>query len=172
MPTCCRYTPYFLSRADPSPASNWRGAISSTGIAVRQSTSTVGRGKPCSIAIAKPPMQWSAAGQSRVLSISRKNECQASGGRSCGIGQELGVQIRQQIPVAGFDRARPPKPATLCIRKGCLAQSVLSEAATLDELAFNIREAIGLHLEGEVLSDLGFSSDPTILATMELEAVA
>jgi len=42
----------------------------------------------------------------------------------------------------------------------------------LDELAFNIREAIGLHLEGEVLSDLGFSSDPTILATMELEAVA
>ena len=30
----------------------------------------------------------------------------------------------------------------------------------------------GLHLEGEDLAELGFCSDPTILATMELEAVA
>jgi predicted RNase H-like HicB family nuclease len=42
----------------------------------------------------------------------------------------------------------------------------------LDELATNIREAIGLHLEGENLAELGFADDPTILATMELEAVA
>jgi predicted RNase H-like HicB family nuclease len=49
---------------------------------------------------------------------------------------------------------------------------VVTQAATLDELANNIREAIALHLEGEDLSELGFSPDPTILATMELEAVA
>ena len=41
-----------------------------------------------------------------------------------------------------------------------------------DQLAVNIREAIGLHLEGEDLSELGFASNPTILATMELESVA
>ena len=54
----------------------------------------------------------------------------------------------------------------------CLDLPVITQAATLDELAFNIREAIGLHLEGEDLAELGFCSDPTILATMELEAVA
>ena len=54
----------------------------------------------------------------------------------------------------------------------CLDLPVVTQAATLDELAFNIREAIGLHLDGEDLSELGFSSDPTILATVELEAVA
>ena len=54
----------------------------------------------------------------------------------------------------------------------CLDLPVVTQAATLDELAFNIREAIGLHLEGEDLSELRFSSDPTILATMELDAVA
>ena len=54
----------------------------------------------------------------------------------------------------------------------CLDLPVVTQAATLDELALNIREAIGLHLEGEDLANLGFSSDPTILATMELEAVA
>ena len=54
----------------------------------------------------------------------------------------------------------------------CLDLPVVTQAATLDELALNIREAIGLHLEGEDLSELGFSSDPKILATMELEAVA
>jgi predicted RNase H-like HicB family nuclease len=55
---------------------------------------------------------------------------------------------------------------------GRLDLPVVTQAATLDELAFNIREAIGLHIEGEDLAELGFSSDPTILATMELEAVA
>lgn len=54
----------------------------------------------------------------------------------------------------------------------CLDLPVVTQAATLDELAFNIREAIGLHLEGEDLAELGFSSDPTILARMELDAVA
>jgi len=54
----------------------------------------------------------------------------------------------------------------------CLDLPVVTQARTLDELAANIQEAIALHLEGENLADLGLSSDPTILATMELEAVA
>ena len=54
----------------------------------------------------------------------------------------------------------------------CLDLPVVTEAPTLDELAANIREAIALHLEGEDLNELGLASDPTILATLELEAVA
>ena len=54
----------------------------------------------------------------------------------------------------------------------CLDLPVVTQASTLDELTFYIREAIGLHLDGEDLAELGFSSNPTILATMELEAVA
>jgi len=54
----------------------------------------------------------------------------------------------------------------------CLDLPVVTQAATLDELASNIREAIGLHLEGEDLAALGFAANPTILATMELEAVS
>jgi predicted RNase H-like HicB family nuclease len=54
----------------------------------------------------------------------------------------------------------------------CLDLPVVTEASTLDELAVNIREAIALHLEGENLTDLGFANNPTILATMEFEAVA
>jgi predicted RNase H-like HicB family nuclease len=49
---------------------------------------------------------------------------------------------------------------------------VVTQANTLDELAVNIREAIGPHLEGEDLAALGIATNPTILATMELEAVA
>jgi predicted RNase H-like HicB family nuclease len=54
----------------------------------------------------------------------------------------------------------------------CLDLPVVTQAPTLDELAANIREAISLHLEGEDLAEMGFDSNPTILATMELEAVA
>ena len=54
----------------------------------------------------------------------------------------------------------------------CLDLPVVTEGDTLDELASNIREAISLHLEGEDLAELGLSQDPTILATMELDAVA
>jgi predicted RNase H-like HicB family nuclease len=54
----------------------------------------------------------------------------------------------------------------------CLDLPVVTEASTLDELAVNIREAISLHLEGEDLPAMGLSDDPTILATMELPAVA
>jgi predicted RNase H-like HicB family nuclease len=54
----------------------------------------------------------------------------------------------------------------------CLDLPVVTQAQTLDELAMNIREAISLHLEGEDLAALGIAINPTILATMELEAVA
>ncbi|MBN8733155.1 MAG: type II toxin-antitoxin system HicB family antitoxin [Acidobacteria bacterium] len=54
----------------------------------------------------------------------------------------------------------------------CLDLPVVTQAETLDELAVNIREAIGLHLEGEDLAAMGIGENPTILATMELEAVA
>ena len=54
----------------------------------------------------------------------------------------------------------------------CLDLPVVTQAPTLDELAAIIREAVSLHLEGEDLAELGLCSDPTILATMELEAVA
>ena len=54
----------------------------------------------------------------------------------------------------------------------CLDLPVVTEAPTLDQLAANIREAIALHLEGEDLAELGFANDPTVVATLELEAVA
>jgi predicted RNase H-like HicB family nuclease len=54
----------------------------------------------------------------------------------------------------------------------CLDLAVVTEGDTLDEAAANIREAIGLHLEGEDLAELGLAEDPTIVATMELDAVA
>ncbi|MBL8293040.1 MAG: type II toxin-antitoxin system HicB family antitoxin [Bryobacterales bacterium] len=54
----------------------------------------------------------------------------------------------------------------------CLDLPVVTQAPTLDELAGNIREAIGLHLDGEDLAALGFAANRTILATMELDAVA
>ena len=54
----------------------------------------------------------------------------------------------------------------------CLDLPVVTEAPTLDELTVNIREAIALHLEGEDLAELGLASDPTVIATLELEAVA
>jgi predicted RNase H-like HicB family nuclease len=54
----------------------------------------------------------------------------------------------------------------------CLDLPVVTQGATLDELAANIQEAVGLHLEGEDLAELGLAPQPTILATMELDAVA
>jgi predicted RNase H-like HicB family nuclease len=54
----------------------------------------------------------------------------------------------------------------------CLDLPVVTQAPTLDALADNIREAISLHLAGEDLAALGISNNPTILATLELEAVA
>jgi predicted RNase H-like HicB family nuclease len=54
----------------------------------------------------------------------------------------------------------------------CLDLPVVTQALTLDQLAVNIREAISLHLEGEDLAELGFVNNPTVVATLEHEAVA
>ena len=54
----------------------------------------------------------------------------------------------------------------------CVDLPVVTQGETLDELVANIREAIALHLQDEDLDDLGLADDPTIVATMELEAVA
>jgi predicted RNase H-like HicB family nuclease len=54
----------------------------------------------------------------------------------------------------------------------CLDLPIVTEGDTLDEVTANIRESIGLHLEGEDLSELGLAPEPTILATIELDAVA
>jgi predicted RNase H-like HicB family nuclease len=43
---------------------------------------------------------------------------------------------------------------------------------TLDEVTANISEAIGLHLEGENLAELGLTENPAVVAVMELDAVA
>ncbi len=54
----------------------------------------------------------------------------------------------------------------------CMDLPVVTQGDTLDEVVANVREAIGLHLEGEDLAELGLADDPTIVATMELDAVA
>jgi hypothetical protein len=92
------------------PASASSLPISPAGTSDRKSTSTVGRGKPYNVAMANPPMHWSAIGSSKILSMSRKNECQGSGGRSRRIRQVLRVEVRQKIPVPGIGRPRPAQP--------------------------------------------------------------
>ena len=54
----------------------------------------------------------------------------------------------------------------------CLDLSVVTQGETLDEVTANIREAIGLHLEGENLAELGLAEKPLVVAVMELDAVA
>jgi predicted RNase H-like HicB family nuclease len=47
--------------------------------------------------------------------------------------------------------------------------SLVTQGATLDELAANLKEAIALALEAEDLAELGFGDRPAILATIELD---
>ena len=53
----------------------------------------------------------------------------------------------------------------------CLELAVVTQGETLDETLANLREAVGLHLEGEDLGALGLSPDPALLVTMELDLV-
>lgn len=46
---------------------------------------------------------------------------------------------------------------------------LVTQGATLDELAENLKEAIGLALEGENLTALGLAENPTILASFEID---
>lgn len=52
----------------------------------------------------------------------------------------------------------------------CFDLPIMTQAATLDELMTNVKEPIGLQLEGENPADFGLSPDASILASFELEA--
>lgn len=45
---------------------------------------------------------------------------------------------------------------------------IVTQGATLDEVAHNIKEAVELYLEGEDLGSLGFASHPQVLVSFEL----
>lgn len=59
-----------------------------------------------------------------------------------------------------------------CFVAECVDLPIVTQGATLDELAENVREAIALHLEGENLADFGLAEEPSILASVELEPLA
>ena len=51
----------------------------------------------------------------------------------------------------------------------CAALNAVTQGATLDLVALNLREVIALALEGENLGELGFAPSPVIVVTFELE---
>jgi len=51
----------------------------------------------------------------------------------------------------------------------CFDLPVVTQAATLDELMKNVKEAIALQLEGENPADFGLEPGASILASYELE---
>jgi predicted RNase H-like HicB family nuclease len=53
----------------------------------------------------------------------------------------------------------------------CLDLPVVTPAATLDELAANLKEAIALHLQGEDLATLGLNAYSAVIASFELDDV-
>jgi len=53
----------------------------------------------------------------------------------------------------------------------CVEIPVMTQGATLDEVSANLREAVSLHLEGEDLRELGLAPSPSIVVTLELEAL-
>lgn len=54
----------------------------------------------------------------------------------------------------------------------CLDFSIVTQAASLDELVRNIEESVALFLKDENLPELGLAERPIVLATLELEAAA
>lgn len=50
----------------------------------------------------------------------------------------------------------------------CLEISVVTQGRTLDETIANLEEAVGLHLEGEDLTQFGLAPNPTLLVIIEL----
>lgn len=53
----------------------------------------------------------------------------------------------------------------------CLELAIVTQGQTLDETVRHLQEATTLHLEGEDLASLGLKERPTLLLTMELDAV-
>ncbi len=50
----------------------------------------------------------------------------------------------------------------------CAGLSFVTQGKTLDELAYNIREATELAIEDEDMSELGYVDNPSILVNFEL----
>jgi predicted RNase H-like HicB family nuclease len=50
----------------------------------------------------------------------------------------------------------------------CLEIAVVTQGKTMDELLFNLREAIALHLDGEDPHTLGLTRNPRLVVTCEL----
>lgn len=50
--------------------------------------------------------------------------------------------------------------------------AVVTQAATLDELMVNIREAVQLHFENEEPASLGYAADPAVMANFEVSALS
>lgn len=57
----------------------------------------------------------------------------------------------------------------------CLDLPVVTQGKTLDELAFNLKEAVAIQLEGEIegenLSDFDLAPQPSVLANLELDTL-
>lgn len=54
----------------------------------------------------------------------------------------------------------------------CLEIPVVTQGATLDEVAANLQEAVALHLTDEDPAQWGLVAQPTLMVTFELAAVA
>jgi len=50
----------------------------------------------------------------------------------------------------------------------CIDLPIVTQGLTLDELIFNIQEAVELHLEEDDLENYFISQNPTIMANMEI----
>ncbi len=51
----------------------------------------------------------------------------------------------------------------------CAELRAVTQGATLDEVAANLREGVALALEDESLAEIGLAPEPVIIATIELE---
>ena len=49
---------------------------------------------------------------------------------------------------------------------------IVTQGDTLDELTANIKEAVTLFMEGEDLSELGYTNEPSVLVNFELPSLA
>ena len=50
----------------------------------------------------------------------------------------------------------------------CLEIAVVTQGESIEETLANLQKAVGLHLEGESLDELGLALNPITLITMEL----
>ncbi len=51
----------------------------------------------------------------------------------------------------------------------CMNIAVVTQGKTLDETIANLREAVGLFLEGENPEEFGLTPNPALVVTLELE---